>query len=53
MTVLTPERALSMEPLAPISLADLVASADLQTRIDRKYVLPVSELGQLCSSESR
>jgi hypothetical protein len=29
--------------LAPISLADLIEAAELQTRVDRKYVLPRTE----------
>ena len=50
MTLVTLERVLPLAHLAPISLADLVASADLQTRIDRKYVVPVSELGPLVAA---
>jgi hypothetical protein len=34
-----------MSTLAPISLAELTAAADLQTRVDRKYVLTRAQAG--------
>lgn len=36
-----------LDTLAPIGLEELVARAALQTRMDRKYVLPVAELPAL------
>ena len=33
--------------LSAIALADLVAEADLQTRVDRKYLLPSRDLPRL------
>jgi hypothetical protein len=37
----------SLARLAPISLDELVERASLQTRIDRKYVVPAAHLGSL------
>ena len=34
-----------MSTLAPISLAELTAAAELQTRVDRKYVLTRAQAG--------
>jgi hypothetical protein len=46
MTTLTHESTLIMEP---ISLDELVESAELLTRVDRKYVVPVREVDALIS----
>lgn len=40
----------ALERLAPISLLDLVEAADLQTRVDRKYVLSRSEAGPVLAA---
>lgn len=39
-----PSMPVSLTDLAPISLADLSAQAELLTRVDRKYVVPTSVL---------
>lgn len=39
----------ALDRLPSISLEELVARASLQTRVDRKYLLPVSEVRQLLS----
>ena len=36
--------------LAPISLEELVARASLQTRIDRKYVLPLDQAADVVTA---
>ncbi|MCW2838915.1 MAG: polyphosphate polymerase protein, partial [Aeromicrobium sp.] len=46
MTTLTHESTSIMEP---ISLDELVESAELLTRVDRKYVVPVREVDALIS----
>lgn len=49
MTVeLTPTR--SVDELAPIGLAELVERAELLTRVDRKYVLPIHLLDTLLAA---
>lgn len=48
MTAATVHTALStLDQLAPIDLPELTERAELQTRMDRKYVLPVGELAAL------
>lgn len=38
---------IALDALAPIGLADLVARAELLTRVDRKYLLPVADVAVL------
>lgn len=40
----------TIDGLVPVTLADLVDAAALQTRVDRKYVLPVAVLDELLAS---
>lgn len=47
MTALAPEIVGSLEP---ITLEDLVVQAELLTRVDRKYVVPVSEAEEVMSA---
>ena len=55
MSTSTPS-ALRLPALAPITLAELLAVADLQTRVDRKYLLPLADaelLGQSMPTGTR
>lgn len=44
---LADERADPIARLAPISLAEIIAQASLQTRVDRKYVVPLALLNEV------
>ncbi len=47
MTVVDAPHLPVVDGLEPVGLAELVARAALQTRVDRKYVLPVAEAGRV------
>ena len=53
MTAVAPRALPAVDLLAPVGLAELVARAALQTRVDRKYVVPLAAAEQLVSGLAR